>query len=51
MALQPDPKEDETSDRLVEQVIRVAKTLAGRRVRKPKVENLNMQIVNDNNFA
>ena len=43
--------EEETSDRLVEQAVQEVKTLIGRRAWKPNVENLNMQIINDNNFV
>ena len=40
-----------TGDRLVELIVQEAKNLARRREWKPKVENLNMQIINDNNFV
>ena len=43
--------EEETSDRPVEPFVQEMKTLPGRRAWKPKVENLNMQIINDNNFV
>ena len=42
---------EQTDDRLVELVDQEAKTSAGRKAWKPKVENLNMQIINDNNFV
>ena len=43
--------EEETSDRPVEAVDQEAKTSVGCKAWKPKVENLNMQIINDNNFV
>ena len=43
--------EEETGDRPVEPVDQEVKTSVGRKAWKPKVENLNMQIINDNNFV
>ena len=42
---------EETGDRPVEPVDQEEKTSAGRKAWKPKVENLNIQIINDNSFV
>ena len=43
--------DEEIGDRPVQQVAQEAKTPVGRKAWKPKVENLNVQIINDNNFG
>ena len=43
--------EEETSGRPIESDVHEVKTLVGRRAWKPKVENLNMKIINDSNFV
>ena len=40
----------ETGDRPAQQALQDAMTATGRKAWKPKVENLNIQIINDNNF-
>ena len=46
-----DLEEEETSSKLVQQDVREAKSSIGRKAWKPKIENLNMKIINDNNFV
>ena len=38
-------------NRLVELAVQEANTAIGRKSWKPKVENLNVQIINENNFV
>ena len=43
--------DDEVEDKIVVQDVQECRTLARKRAWKPKVENLNMKIINDNNFV
>ena len=42
---------EETGGRLIQHTVQEVKNSTGRRAWRPKVDNLNMQIINDNNFV